>query len=197
MSRLPFLLGSLFLSGCVSSQIDRPRTQWQQLQQLSHQCFLDLKNDSQLESIAHKVTLDRTYDRDLYFKLAGINATPAPDEQIAIRKWEAKLKTCYKLKAKGYAYEPASVAKWSREMDGEQLALVHTFSGGRLSYGEFAARRLEIDTRYRSEITGAISADYKRPEDMQQKKANVIQSTPSDPWSACGWEGAQWICRSL
>ncbi len=197
MSRLPFLLGLLFLSGCVSTQVDQARTPWQQLQQRSRQCFLDLKNDTQLESIAHKVTLDSTYDRAVYFKLASINVLPSPDEQIAIRSWDSKLKSCYRLKAQRYDYEPAAVARWSRVKDGEQQALVRIFSKGNLSYGEFAVKRLEIDTRYRGEITRAVSADYKRPEDTQQKMGNVIQNTPSDPLSSCGWEGTQWICRSL
>lgn len=197
MSRLPFLLGLLFLSGCVTSQVDQARTPWQQLQQRSRQCFLDIKNDTQLESIAHKVTLDSTYDRAVYFKLASINVLPTPDEQVAIRSWDSKLKSCYRLKAKSYTYEPASVAKLSGAKDGEQQALVRAFAKGTFSYGEFAMRRLEIDTRYRDEITKAVSADYKHPEDMQQNRGNVIQDMPSNPSSSCGWEGPQWICRFL
>lgn len=197
MPKLRFLIGLLFLSGCVSSQVEQARTPWQYLKQQSRQCFLELKSDSQLESIAHKVTLDSIYDRDVYFELANIKDVPTPDERIAIKRWASRLKFCYKIKADSYAYELPSVAKWSAVKDGEQQALVHEFFKGNFSYGEFAVRRLEIDTRYRGEITRAVSADYKHPESMQQKKGNVIQNMPPDPSSSCGWEGTQWVCRSL
>ena len=197
MPKLPFLLALLFLSGCVSPEFNQARTPWQLIKQQSRQCFLDLKHDSQLQSIARKVTLDNIYDRDVYFELAKIKDIPTAEEQVAIKVWASKLASCYKIKAESYAYEPASVVKWSRVKDDEQQALVQAFSTRRFSYGEFAVRRLEIDTRYRGEITRAVSADYKRPEDTQQKKGNVIQNMPADPSSSCGWEGTQWVCRSL
>ena len=72
-----------------------------------------------------------------------------------------------------------------------------TQTPGNFSNGEFAERCLEFDTPYSGEITRAVSADYKYPENMQQKKGNVIQNMPLDPSSSVGWEGTQWICRSL
>lgn len=197
MYGLRFLAVLFLLAGCVSSPVEQVLTPWQSLKQQSRQCFLDLKKDRELKSISNKVTLDSTYDRDVYFELAGIGATPTPDEKIAIRKWASRLKPCYKIKVESYAYEPASVAKWSATTDGEQQSLVLEFSRGDLSYGQFAVKRLEIDTRYRGEITRAVSADYKHPENMQQKKDNVIPKAPSDSSPACGWEGTQWVCRSL
>lgn len=197
MLKLHFLIGLLYLTGCVSSQVEQARTPWQFLKQQSRQCFLDLKNDSELKSIMHKVTLDTDYDRDAYFELANIKVFPTPEEQIAIKKWASKLNLCYRIKADSYAYEPAGVAKWSLVKDGEQLTWVREFSRGRVSYGEFAVRRLEIDTRYRGDITRAVSADYKHPEYPQQKNGNAIHNMPPDSSSACGWEGTQWVCRSL
>jgi hypothetical protein len=197
MTRLHFLVGLLFLSGCASSSVEQAKTPWQSLKQQTRQCFLDIKSDSELKGIANKVTLESTYDRDVYFGLAGIKDLPTSEEKIAIRKWVSKLEPCYRIKAESYAYEPASVAKWSAVTDGEQQSLLSEFSRGNLSYGQFAVKRLEIDTRYRGEITRAVSADYKHPENMRQKKDGVMPKTPSDSSSSCGWEGTQWVCRSL
>ena len=91
---------------------------------------MDLKNDRELKSIVDKVTLESTYDRDVYFELASIKDLPTSDEKIAIKKWASRLKPCYKIKAESYAYEPASVAKWSAVKDGEQQSLVLEFSQG-------------------------------------------------------------------
>jgi hypothetical protein len=77
--------------------------------------------------------------------------------------------------------------------DDEQLSLLSEFSRGGLSYGQFAVKRLEIDMKYRGEITRAVSADYKR----QGNPDNAIPKAPSDSSSTCGWEGKQWVCRSL
>ena len=197
MPKLHFLAGLLFLSGCASSPVEQALTPWQSLKQQTRECFLDLKNDGELKSISHKVTLESTYDREVYFELASIKDLPTSDEKIALKKWASKLNSCYKIKAESYAYEPANIAQWSAVTDGEQQSLVLEFSRGNLSYGQFAVKRLEIDTRYRGEITRAVSADYKYPENLRQKKDNVIPKTPSDSSSACGWEGTQWVCRSL
>lgn len=197
MPKLHCLVALLFLSGCASSPVEQASTPWQSLKQQSRQCFLNLKSDRELKSISNKVTLESTYDRDVYFELANIKDIPTRDEKSAIKKWLSRLKPCYKIKAESYAYEPASVAKWSAATDGEQQSLVLELSKGDISYGQFAVKRLEIDTRYSGEITRAVSADYKYPENMRQKKDNVMPKTPSDSSSSCGWEGTQWVCRSL
>jgi DNA modification methylase len=129
--------------------------------------------------------------------LLSIKELPDSSEKIAIKKWESKLEVCYKIKAESYTYELANVAKWSEVTDSEQLSLVSEFSKGNLSYGQFASKRLEIDTRYRGQITRAVSSDYKHPENMRQEKDSVMPKTPSDSSSSCGWEGTQWVCRSL
>jgi hypothetical protein len=197
MNKLHFLAALLFLSGCASSTVEQAKTPWDALKQETRQCLSDVKNDRELRSIANKVTLGGTYDRDVYFELAGIKDLPTAEEKIVIGKWVAKLKPCYKVKAESYAYEPAGIAKWSAVMDGEQQTLLSEFSRGNLSYGRFAAMRLDIDTKYRGEITRAVSADYKRPESMPQKKDNALPKVPTDSSSSCGWEGKQWVCRSL
>lgn len=197
MTKVHFLVGLLFLSGCASSPVDQARTPWESLKQQSHECLLGLKNDSELKAIANKVTLENTYDRDTYFDLLSIKDLPSSDEKIAIKKWASKLELCYKIKAESYAYEPAGVAKWSAVTDSEQQSLVLEFSKGNLSYGQFAAKRLEIDTRYRGQITRAVAADYKNPDNMQQNKNNGLPKKPADSSSICGWEGTQWVCRSL
>ena len=197
MAKLRFLIGLLFLSGCAGPSVEQAKTPWEALKQEARQCFSDVRKDAELKSIANKVTLGSTYDRDVYFELASIKDLPTAEERTAIGKWAARLKPCYKLRIESYAYEPASIAKWSAVMDGEQQALVSEFSRGGLSYGQFAARRLEIDTKYRSEITRAIAADYKRPENARQNKDGASQKSPQDSSSSCGWEGRQWVCRSL
>jgi hypothetical protein len=41
---------------------------------------------------------------------------------------------------------------------------------GNLSYGKFAAKRLEVDTTYRGKILQAVAADYQKPEYAPQPK---------------------------
>jgi hypothetical protein len=197
MAKLHFLAGLLFLSGCANSSVEQSKTPWESLKQETRQCLSDVKNNRELQSIASKVSLGSTYDRDVYFELAGIKDLPTAEEKIAIRKWIAELEPCYKLKAESYTYEPASIAKWFAVTDREQQALLSEFSRGDLSYGQLAVKRLEIDTKYRGEITRAVSADYKHPENMPQEKDSVMSKPPSDSSSSCGWEGTQWVCRSL
>lgn len=197
MSKLHFLAALLFLSGCAGSTVEQAKTPWDALKQETRQCLSDVKNDRELGSIANKVTLGSTYDRDVYFELAGIKDLPTTEEKIVIGKWIAKLKPCYKVKAESYAYEPAGIAKWYAVTDVEQQALLSEFSRGNLSYGRFAAMRLDIDTKYRGEITRAVSAGYKRQENTPQDKDSEMQKTPADSSSSCGWEGKQWVCRSL
>lgn len=174
MPKARFLVCLLFLTGCSSLFVEQPKDPWAELKQQSRQCLLDLKNDRELMGIANKVTLESTYDRDSYFELLNIKGHPTPDEKIAIKKWASKLGHCHEIKAESYAYEPVAVAKWSAALDNEQQALVLELSKGNLSYGEFAAKRLEIDTRYRGQIVRAIAADYKKPENVIQKKNNAL-----------------------
>lgn len=197
MTQLRFLAGLLFLSGCANSSVEQSKTPWEALKQETRQCLSDVKNDRELQSIASKVTLGSTYDRDVYFELAGIKDLPTAEEKIVIGKWVAKLKPCYKVKAESYAYELASIAKWSAVTDREQQSLLSEFSRGNFSYGRFAVMRLEIDTKYRGEITRAVSADYKYPENIPQIKDSELPKIPTDSSSSCGWEGKQWVCRSL
>jgi hypothetical protein len=110
---------------------------------------------------------------------------------------DSRARTLLQAKVESYTYEPASIAKWSAVTDREQQSLLSEFLRGDLSYGQLAVKRLEIDTKYRGEITSAVSADYKRPENMPQEKNSVMPKTTSDSSSSCRWEGAQWVCRSL
>jgi hypothetical protein len=129
--------------------------------------------------------------------LLNIEDIPTPKEKTVVKRWSSKLERCYKLKSESYAYEPRNVAIWSAAADSEQLMLVSELAKGSLSYGEFAAKRLEIDTRYRNQIIRAIAADYKKPENMQQPKIKDSAKPSASPSSSCGWEGTQWVCRSL
>lgn len=192
-----FLAVLLCLSGCSSLFVEQPKGPWAILKQESHQCLTKLKTDPDLKPIANKVTLDSHYDRDDYFELQTIETLPTPRERGVIKKWAAKLERCYKIKAESYAYEPAGVAMWSTAADSEQLALILEFSKGNFSYGEFAIKRLELDTKYRAEIVRAISADYKRSSEFPQQKSGAAPKPPSSQSSSCGWESNQWICRSL
>ncbi len=173
MPKAHFLVGLLFLSGCSSLFVEQPKGAWAELKQQSRQCLMDLKDDRELAIIADKVTLESVYERDTYFELLNIKGHPTSDEKIAIKLWAAKLERCDRIKAESYAYEPEAVARWSAALDNEQLALVLELSKGNLGYGEFAAKRLEVDTRYRGQIVRAIAADYKKPENVPQKKNNV------------------------
>jgi hypothetical protein len=192
-----FLIALLLLSGCSSLLEEQPKGPWAMLKKDTRQCLMDLKSDSELKSIANKVTLESHYDRDAYFELLNIEDFPTSAEKKVIKKWELKLERCFKIKAESYTYEPVKVAMWSAASDSEQLSLVLELAKGSLKYGEFAAKRLEIDTRYRGLIMRAISADYKRPIDTTQPKSTASPKTPASPNSSCGWEGNQWICRSL
>lgn len=191
------MVALLFLSGCSSLFVEQPKGPWAILKQESHQCLAKLKTDPELKLIANKVTLDSHYDRDEYFELQSIEALPGPREKAVIKKWATKLERCYRIKAESYTYEPAGVAMWSAASDSEQLALILELSKGNLSYGDFAIKRLELDTKYRGEIVRAISADYKKREGRPPPNSGPSQNLPSGSNSSCGWEGNQWICRSL
>ena len=93
MTRLHFLVGLLFLSGCASSSVEQAKTPWEALKQETRQCLSDVKNDRELKSIANKVTLGSTYDRDVYFELASIKDLPTSEEKIAIRKMGSQTRT--------------------------------------------------------------------------------------------------------
>jgi hypothetical protein len=197
ISSMRFLPVLLILSGCSSLFVEQPKGPWAILKQESHQCLANLKSDSELKPIAKKVTLDSHYDRDEYFELQSIEAQPSSKEKGVIRKWATKLERCYKLKSESYAYEPSGVAMLSAASDSEQLALILELSKGSLSYGDFAIKRLELDTKYRGEIVRAISTDYKNRDGRPPVNASSPQSPPSGSNSSCGWVGNQWICRSL
>lgn len=197
MSKAPFLVAAFFLSGCSTWFVEQPKTPWESLKQQSRQCLSNLKSDRELASIARKVTLDTPYERDTYFELLNIKETPSSKEKVVIGKWASKLESCYKINSESYAYEPSAIAVLSAALDSEQLSLVLELAKGGLSYGEFAVKRLEIDTKYRGHITRAISADYKKPIDAApQKNIGSPKTSPSQN-SSCGWEGSQWVCRSL
>ena len=154
MPKTFFLLGLLFLSGCSGLFEKQPQGPWAILKHDSRQCLSDLNHDAELSIIADKVTLDSVYDRDSYFDLLGIEDVPTAREKLAIKKWATRLERCYKIKARSYAYEPRNVALWSAALDSDQLALVMELHKGNLSYGQFAAKRLEVDTAYREDIAG-------------------------------------------
>jgi len=164
MSRVFYLTGLLLLSGCSGLFEKQPQSPWAVIKQESRQCLADMKNDQQLNAIADKVSLDTAYDRDTYFDLLSIDDTPTSTEKTAIKKWALKLERCYKIKARGYAYEPRQVAIWSAALDSDQLVLILELQRGNLSYGKFAAKRLEVDTAYRGKIMQAVAADYKKPD---------------------------------
>lgn len=193
----PFIVGLLFLSGCSSMFEEQPKGPWASIKKEYRQCLLNLKADPELKPIANKVSLESHYDRDEYFELQDITGVPTPKEKIVIKKWASKLERCYKIKAESYAFEPANVATWSAASDKEQLALVSELSKGNMSYGDFATKRLEVDTKYRSEIVRAISADYKNHETPPQPKNSVLPNTSPNSNSSCGWQAGQWVCRSL
>ena len=191
------LTGLLLLAGC-GLFATQPKGPWAILRHEFHQCLSDLKDDFELRPISDKVTLDTLYDRDEYFDLLGIESLPTGKEKVAIKKWASKLERCYQIQAQSYAYEPAEVAKWSAATDNEQLLLVWELYKGKLSYGQFAAKRLEVDTKYRGQIMNAIAADYKKPEVVQHpNNSKDMSKPPASPTSSCGWEGEQWVCRSL
>jgi hypothetical protein len=190
------LAGLLILSGCSSMIEEQPKTPWALLKQQSRQCMMDMKTDRELKAIANKVTLESYYDRDAYFELLSIKDRPTSKEKNVIKKWASKLERCYRIKAESYNYEPPGVARWSAATDAEQYLLVLELSRGGMSYGEFASKRLEVDTRYRGEIMRAIAADYQTPGNEQQQRSNASPKASSGS-SSCGWEGNQWICRSL
>ncbi|MFZ2160861.1 MAG: hypothetical protein WAW02_01465 [Sideroxyarcus sp.] len=164
MFKVFFLSGLLLLSGCSGLFEKKPQGPWAIIKHESRQCLEKLNNDPELDAIADKVTLDSVYDRDSYFDLQNIEAFPTSAEKIAIKKWAAKLERCYKIKAQGYAYEPRNVALWSAALDSDQMLLILELHKGNLSYSQFAAKRLEVDTMYRGKIIQAVAADYQKPE---------------------------------
>jgi hypothetical protein len=184
MSGVFFLAGMLLLSGCTGLFEKQPQSPWAIIKHESRQCLSDLKNDPQLSAIAGKVTLDTAYDRDAYFDLLNIEDVPTSTEKIAIKKWALKLENCYKIKAEGYAYESRDVALWSAALDSDQLVLILELQKGNLSYGKFAAKRLEVDTAYREKIVQAVAAGYKkpdyspRPNYAPQPRSSEIQKRP-------------------
>ncbi len=197
IANILFLPFWLLISGCSSLLVEQPKGPWAILKQETHQCLANLKSDPELKLIAKKVTLDSHYDRDEYFELQSIEALPGPREKVVIKKWATKLEQCYKLRAESYAYEPAGVALLSAASDSEQLALILELSKGNLSYGDFAIKRLELDTKYRGEIVRAISTDYKKREARPPVNSSMPPNPSSGSSSSCGWVGNQWICRSL
>ncbi|MBU1480045.1 MAG: hypothetical protein KKH12_00060 [Gammaproteobacteria bacterium] len=178
MSKAVFYFGLLMLSGCSGLFEKQPKGPWAILKHEYRQCLNDLKRDSELDAIADKVTLDTVYDRDEYFDLLSIEDTPTRKEKVAIKKWATKLEHCYKIKARAYVYEPRNVALWSAALDSDQLVLVLELQKGNLSYGQFAAKRLEVDTAYRGKILQAVAADYKKPEYSQPPNNTQLPRNP-------------------
>ena len=184
MFKVSILAGLLLLSGCSGLFEKKPQSPWATIKHESRQCLADLKNDPQLSAISEKVTLDTAYDRDTYFDLLSIEDLPSSTEKMAIKRWALKLERCYKIKAQGYPYEPRNVAIWSAALDSDQLVLILELQKGNLSYGKFAAKRLEVDTAYRGKIMQAVAADYKKPDYSPkadyapQPKSAEIQKKP-------------------
>ncbi len=172
------MLGMLFLSGCSGLFEKPPKDLWTIYKREYRQCLADLEKAPELGVIADKVTLITVYDRDEYFDLLSIKDKPTMKERVAIRKWASKLEHCYKIKSKAYAYEPRDVALLSVALDSDQLLLILEFQKGKISYGQFAAKRLELDTAYREKILAAVAAGYKKPDYPQQPKNTQLPKKP-------------------
>ncbi len=178
VSRLILLLGMLFIAGCSSLFEKPPKDLWGVYKREYRQCLADLENAAELDAIADKVTLATVYDRDEYFDLLSIKDMPTVKERVAIKKWALKLERCYKIKSKAYAYEPHDVALLSAALDSDQLVLMLEFQKGKISYGQFAEKRLELDTAYREKILKAVAAGYKKPDYPQQPQNTQLPKKP-------------------
>ncbi len=187
---------SVFLAGCVST----PHGPWDSLREQAGQCFYDLEKDPELASIAEKVMLVHSleYAKEPHLELTKIKDFPDPEERKVIRKWAAKLKVCYKIRAAHYVYESPRVAKVSMESDAEQQQLVTELYKGNLSFGQFASRRIQLDSNRSSRFVRAVNADIEEYEAGQRQPSAGSRTAPSSS-SACGYEGSsgsyRWVCR--
>lgn len=177
MTKAYFLVSLAFLSACTTAPVEKAgdsglpadirTSSLESLQKKYRLCFKSLGNDPELKGIANKVTLEAMYEKDPNFELMRIEDVPTADERSIIRKWAAKLGSCYKIKAESYAYLPSDVAGLSATADSEQQILVMALSRGKLTYGQFTAEQLGVDSKYKGLILRAMTVDQKPPQPLR------------------------------
>lgn len=201
MFKVVMLVGLALLSGCANAPYRQTARLWDSLSEQASQCFNNLENDRDLASIANKVMLVHSFEyaKDPQQEFTNINDLPNPEERKVIRKWAAKLDVCYKIKAAHYVYESPRVARVSIESDAEQQLLVTELYKGNLSFGQFAVKRDQIDSRRSSRFIRAVTTDIKEYEASQLQHPGGPGASPSSSDSLCGYEGANgsysWVCR--
>ena len=201
MYKVGLMAGLVFLSGCASSPKVQTAKPWDSISEQAAQCFYDLEKDAELASIASKVMLVHSleYAKEPHPEFTKIKDFPNSEERKVIQKWATKLDACYKIRALHYVYESPRVAKLSAESDIEQQSLVTELCKGKLSFGQFASRHNQLDSRRSSRLIRALTSDIQEYEASQLQHSNGSKSAPPSLSSPCGFEGSNgsysWICR--
>lgn len=180
MTKAYLFFGLVFLSACTtapvdmkgdaslpadeaessSSAADTKADSLESLQKKYRLCFKSLRKDPELKSIANKVTLEGSYEKDPNYELMRNSDDPTAEEKIIIRKWASKLDSCYKIKAESYTYLSTEIASLSAEADSEQQVLVMELSRGHLTFGQFTAEQLGVDSKYKGLILRAKNVNH-------------------------------------
>jgi hypothetical protein len=103
-------------------------------------CVSALETDAELQSISQKVALSGNEDN--LPSLMAIKERPTQSERKVIVKWENKRERCFKIDPPRDSYYQLSVESFNL---GQKL--IQDLSKGRMTYGQFAAKRKEIKQR--------------------------------------------------
>ncbi len=202
MFKVGLLFGFVFLSGCASTLGGQTAKPWDLLSEQAAQCFYGLEKDAELATIANKVMLIHSleYAKETNQEFTKIRELPNPEELKVIQKWAAKLEVCYKIRAAHHAYESPRVVMASIESDAEQQLLVTELYKGKLSFGQFAIKRNQLNSLRSSLFLHAVTADIKEFEASQLYRPDGSKTAPPPSSnSPCGYVGSKgnyrWVCR--
>lgn len=202
------LAGVLLATICATANADQNRRQLELLNQQYAQCFGELGQDSELSGIANMVALDRFANLTASFEMLSNDNFPSEDEKRLILKWGTKREKCYKIRAATFSFIPPNLANLSVASDNDQQMLVLELYKGGLTYGDFAAKRQEIETRYNGQIQQALGQYNAGAEQQnyQNRQLQIQQQNQTKPYQApipprptrsvCGWQGNQWVCNT-
>jgi hypothetical protein len=205
------LVGVILATYCATSNADPDIERMDFLRKRYEQCFIEIGRNPALIGIANKVALEKISNPNTSFDMLSNGDLPTDDEKKLILKWGKEKEQCLNLKAEHNAMFPPILGQILVDSDNQQQMLVIELYAGKLSYGEFAAKRQEIDSRTKAQFQqaiGQLEAGFAQYEYQNRQLQIQRQQNEPKPYqmpqmprhtqtqSVCGWQGSQWVCTT-
>ncbi|MCC6212609.1 MAG: hypothetical protein IT513_16365 [Burkholderiales bacterium] len=105
-------------------------------------CFRALVEDARFASLRGKVALGGALDE--LNSLTSSADRPTPLERVALGEWKSARDSCHRLEIPYFATRDTQIQALARDYFAAVQALIVELQGGKLSYGDFGRRRLDL-----------------------------------------------------